>query len=300
LFERFRAIDGSVQRRHRVQPDRIQAHDQRRSRKRDRTLGQRHLPRLCSACRWPSARGFSAESDQPTDTPAAVISDAFWLRRFGRDPSVLDRTITLDGRAVAIVGVTAAEFTGLIPGNESRCDDADRGACDSRAASICRCTTRGPISRSSAASGPASPRRAALAPSTPSQQYMSEDENSWIAKGNPDAFANAVLMPAAHGSGCCGVSTRTALNVLMGMVAIVLLIASVNVANLLLVRSAARSKEVAIRMCVGGGRARLIRQFLTESLLLRTLGGRLAIVFAQWGTAAIMSLFNAAETPLAA
>ena len=91
---------------------------------------------------------------------------------------------------------------------------------------------------------------------------------------------------------------ETALNVLMGMVAIVLLIASVNVANLLLVRSAARSKEVAIRMCVGGGRARLIRQFLTESLLLATLGGALAIVFAQWGTAAIMSLFNAAETPL--
>jgi ABC-type antimicrobial peptide transport system permease subunit len=102
------------------------------------------------------------------------------------------------------------------------------------------------------------------------QQYMSADENSWIKKSNPDAFADGALDPAARGSGRLRRQYETALKVLMGMVAIVLLIASVNVANLLLVRSAARAKEVAIRMCVGGGRSRLIRQFLTESLLLRS------------------------------
>jgi len=243
-------------------------------------------------------RGFSAESDQPTDTPTAVISDAFWLRRFGRDPNVLDRIITLDGRAIAIVGVTAPEFTGLIPGTNP----------DVTMPIAVRAITRPDYLQDHGTwtdltivgrLKPGVTPSAALAPvDVVLQQYMSEDENSWIAKGNPDAFANAVLVPAAHGSGVLRRQYETALNVLMGMVAIVLLIASVNVANLLLVRSAARSKEVAIRMCVGGGRARLIRQFLTESLLLATLGGALAIVFAQWGTAAIMSLFNAAETPL--
>ena len=83
------------------------------------------------------------------------------------------------------------------------------------------------------------------------------NENIWITKMNPDAFASAVLVPASRGSGVLRRQYETALNVLMGMVAIVLLIASVNVANLLLVRSAARAKEVAIRMCVGGGRVAL-------------------------------------------
>ena len=243
-------------------------------------------------------RGFSAESDQPTDTPTAVISDAFWLRRFGRDPSVLDRSITLDGRPVAIVGVTAPAFTGLVPGSNPDV---------TMPIAVRAITQPGYLTMHDTWTDltivgrlrPGVTSTEALPPvDVAFRQYMSEDENKWIAKGNPAAFANAVFVPASRGSGVLRRQYETALKVLMGMVAIVLLIASVNVANLLLVRSAARAKEVAIRMCVGGGRARLIRQFLTESLLLALLGGVLALVVAQWGTAAIMSLFNAAETPL--
>jgi predicted permease len=243
-------------------------------------------------------RGFSSESDQPTDTPTAVISDAFWLRRFGRDPGVLARTITLDGRAVAIVGVTAPQFTGLVPGSnpDVTLPIAVRAITEPTYLQMhdtwTDLTIVGRLK-------PGVTAATALAPvDTVLQRYMSAEENSWIKKFNPDAFATAVLLPAAHGSGELRRQYEKALNGLMWMVAVVLLIASVNVANLLLVRSAARSKEVAIRMCVGGGRARLVRQFLTESLLLATLGGALAIVFAQLGTAAIMRLFNAAETPL--
>jgi len=243
-------------------------------------------------------RGFSSDSDQPTDRPTAVISDAFWLRRFGRDPSVLDRSITLDGRAVAIVGVTAPAYTGLVPGTnpDVTMPIAVRAITEPTYLTMhdtwTDLTIVGRLK-------PGVSAAAALAPvDVAFRQYMSEEENKWIAKGNPEAFAKAAFVPASRGSGVLRRQYETALKVLMGMVAIVLLIASVNVANLLLVRSAARAKEVAIRMCVGGGRARLIRQFLTESLLLALFGGVLALVVAQWGTSAIMSLFNAAETPL--
>jgi putative ABC transport system permease protein len=243
-------------------------------------------------------RGFSGESDRPTDMPTAVLSDAFWLRRFGRDPSVLDSTITLDGRPVAIVGVTAQTFTGLVPGTnpDVTMPIAVRAIAEPEYLTMhdtwTDLTIVGRLKPGVSADAALPPVDVAF------RQYMSEDENTWITKGNPAAFANAVLVPASRGSGVLRRQYETALKVLMGMVAIVLLIASVNVANLLLVRSAARAQEVAIRMCVGGGRGRLIRQFLTESLLLAVFGGALALVFAQWGTAAIMSLFKAAETPL--
>jgi predicted permease len=243
-------------------------------------------------------RGFSSESDQPTDAPTVVISDAFWLRRFGRDPSVLDRSITLDGRPVAIVGVTAPAFTGLIPGTNPDVTMPIAVRAITRPDYLTMHDTWTDLTIVGRLK-PGVSAAAALAPvDAVFRQYMSEPENAWIAKINPGAFANAVFVPASRGSGVLRRQYETALKVLMGMVAIVLLIASVNVANLLLVRSAARAKEVAIRMCVGGGRARLIRQFLTESLLLALAGGVLALLFGQWGTAAIMSLFNAAETPL--
>ncbi|HYE86672.1 MAG TPA: ABC transporter permease [Vicinamibacterales bacterium] len=243
-------------------------------------------------------RGFAGESDRPTSAPAAVISDAFWLRKFGRDPGILERSLTLDGRVVPIVGVTAPEFTGMIPGSspDVTLPLAVRTITNPRYLTMHDTWTDLTIVGRLA---PGVTVDAALAPVDAAfQQYMSEPENAWIKKSNPAAFANAALVPAARGSGVLRRQYETALTILMGMVAVVLLIASVNVANLMLVRSAARAKEVAIRMCVGGGRSRLIRQFLTESVLLAAAGGALGLVFANWGTAAVMSLFNAAESPL--
>ena len=242
-------------------------------------------------------RGFSGESDQPTSNPTAVISDAFWSRRFGRDPNVLEQSLTLDGRTVSIVGVTAPEFTGMIPGSnpDITMPLAVRAITEPGYLTMHDTWTDLTIV---ARLKPGVSRAAALAPvEVAFQQYMAADENSWIKKMNPDAFANAALEPAARGSGQLRGRYETALRVLMGMVAIVLLIASVNVANLLLVRNAARMKEVAIRLCVGGGRARLVRQFLTESLILSLCGGVLGTLIAVWGAAAVLRLFDGLETP---
>ncbi len=154
-------------------------------------------------------RGFSAESDQPTDTPTAVISDAFWLRRFGRDPSVLDRTITLDGRAVAIVGVTAPEFTGTHPGNESRRDDADRGARDHATGLSARCTIRGPISRSSAASSRASRRQRRSRRSTScSGSTCRRTRTAGSRRETPTPLRTPYWCRRRMAPGCCGVNTK--------------------------------------------------------------------------------------------
>ena len=243
-------------------------------------------------------RGFSAEDDRAKgNAPIAVISDAFWARRFGRDPDILDRTLNIDGRSVAIVGVTAPEFTGPIPGLNpdltipiSVRTLSESGFLDDHGTY----TNWSIVGRLR----PDVPRASAYAAvDTVFQQFMSEPENVWIRKNAPDGYAKAQLPPAAKGRGPLRRQYETALQVLMAMVAIVLLIASVNVANLLLVRASARAKEVAIRLCVGGGRARLIRQFLTESLILAALGGVLGSVFAIWGTSAIIGLLSVTEAP---
>jgi predicted permease len=245
-------------------------------------------------------RGFVAERDRAVgDAMWAVISDGYWSRRFGRDPDVIGRAITVDGRPIAIVGITAPSFTGLVPGlrPDLTLPLSIRAIDEPQYLDMHDTWTNLTIV---ARLRPDRTESAALAATdTAFQQYMSEPENQWIRKQSPSgAFANGQLVPAARGSGVLRRQYEIALKVLMAMVAIVLLIASVNVANLLLVRGAARAKEVAIRLCVGGGRPRLIRQFLTESALLALCGGALGLLFARWGTGAILGLLNVTESPV--
>jgi predicted permease len=244
-------------------------------------------------------RGFAAERDRDIGASMiAVISDHYWARRFNRSSNVLGHPLVVNGHTVTIVGVTAPEFSGLQPGTRPdvtlplsvRVLD-DKDFLDMR-------DTWTSLSILGRLKPDVSEAQATAAADVALQQFMAREENQWIVKRWPGAFTAARLMPAAKGSRSLRQRYETPLTVLMSLVGLILLIAATNVANLLLVRGEARAKEVAIRLCVGGGRLRLIRQFLTESLLLAIVSALLGFVLAQWGTQAIMAFFESLEQPI--
>ncbi len=244
-------------------------------------------------------RGFTAERDRDVGgSMIAVISDHYWARRFNRAPDVLGHTLILNGHSVEIVGVTAPEFTGLVPGTRPditlplsvRALD-DKEFLDDKGT----WTSMPILARLKPGVSEAQARAAA---DVALRQYMSEKENAWMMKRSPEAFSAAHLLPAARGSNSLRQRYARPLSVLMALVGLILLIAAANVANLQLVRGEARAQELAVRICVGGGRSRLIRQFLTESLLLSVCGAVLGLVLAIWGTSAVMAFFSTLEAPV--
>jgi macrolide transport system ATP-binding/permease protein len=243
-------------------------------------------------------RGFIPGPDRTDEqTLTAVISYGYWQRRYGGGADVLGKTITVNRRVVSIVGVTAPEFSGLTPGTHIDITlPLSFMVLDSEGFYDRRDTwTSMPIVGRIKPGLSVDEARAGL--DVLFQQFMAEPENQWIRKRAPEAYSVAELMPADKGSSALRRQYSQALSILMGMVGVVLLIASANVANLLLARSAARAREVAIRLCVGGARWRIVRQFLTESLMLALVGGMLGVLLAMWGTGAILSLFSG-ESPL--
>jgi predicted permease len=127
---------------------------------------------------------------------------------------------------------------------------------------------------------------------------MTEPENHWARAQTPDAYRAAMLVPASQGSAGLRNQYGTALKVLMGMVGLVLLIASINVVNLLLVRATARAKNLAVRISLGATRARLMRELLIESAVLALCGGVLGVLIAGWGTGALATLIQVGQNPI--
>jgi predicted permease len=245
-------------------------------------------------------RGFSSEPDRsPGASPIAVISHDYWTARLGRDPEVIGKTLTVGGQALSIVGVTAPGFAGLTPGR--RVDltlpmsvmalDTPKFFDDHTGwIGLVVVGRLAPDVREA---------EAAAAVDRVFQEFVAEKENQWVRTINPGSFRSAALVSASRGT--WGLRNRYGepLWILMAMVAVVLLIACANIANLLLAQAGARAREIAVRLSIGAGRARLVRQMLTESLLLAFLGGVVGVTLAAWGTQAILSLIAIGPSPLA-
>ncbi len=217
-------------------------------------------------------RGFRAGEDAGEHPETIVISDALWRSRFGGDPGVVGRTVRLDERAATVVGVAPPGFAwpdgaeAWVPLTASPQDREQRGALFLPVIARLR-----PGVTLEAAQ--ADMRRVG---DELARRYPRPNEG-WTADVQP-----------AHGE--LVRDYRAALLVLMGAVALILLIACANVANLLLVRAAARARELSTRSALGASRLRLVRQLLTESLVLALAGGALGLGLGLAGLEALRTL----------
>jgi putative ABC transport system permease protein len=222
-------------------------------------------------------RTFSPGEDEPARSAVVLISDGFWQRRLGRDPNAVGRQLNLDGRAYSVVGVLPRPFRFPTAECEVWLPLTYAGTYFPQN----QITTRsvhylGAIGR--------------LKDGVAVEQARTELEGiaRRLAAAYPESNAGIGITARPLMDEVVG-NYRLALLVLFGGVAFVLMIACANVANLILVRSGARRREIAVRLAVGAGPGRIVRQLLTESTLVAILGGALGLILARWGTALLIT-----------
>ncbi len=241
-----------------------------------------------------AGRTFDEDADR-NPSPVAVISYAFWKRRFGMDPGVVGRAFRLNRTVFTIVGVTPPEFFGVAVGESPdvafplTMDGEVRGS-----QSMLHCVGCGwlqVIGRLRAGQSLTGAQAEVSTLFSGIVQAQAQREENGLYR--QEALSQRMrLEPAGNGLDTLRVRFSEPLRILMGIVALVLLIACANLANLLLGRAAARRREIGVRMAIGAGRGRVIRQLLAEGLLLAVAGGVMSLLLACWSANALVTVMS--------
>ena len=218
-------------------------------------------------------RTFQLENETPGQEQVAVLSYGLWQKRFGGDPNIVNKTVTLDGKKVEVMGVMPQDFSFpqtaqlWVPINFDFSPEMKQ-----RKAHFMR-----PIGK--------------LKPGVTLAQAQADTDiiARRLEEQYPDTNTGWSLRLVSLREQLIG-DTRPTLLLLFGAVGFVLLIACANVANLLLVRAATREREIALRTALGAGRFRIMRQMITESVLLSLVGGTLGALLAIWGVDLLVTL----------
>jgi predicted permease len=256
-----------------------------------RVFGHLVSPEYFATAGVEPARGrfFRADIEKEGTAPVAVISDRLWRGRLNADPQIVGKTLRLNGKSVAVVGVAPKDFLGIFP-----MAPADVFVPVTSGASIAPELSGGVLHRPDLALFRVVQRLAPGVTPAASEAALDavrrhlDDENAVPENERKSrqvrllSAAGMMPMPAAQKS-----TTYTFLAILMGLI---LSLACTNLANLLLARDGQRRKEIAIRIAVGANRFRLVRQLLTESVLLALAGGIGSFVFTYWLTNLISTM----------
>ena len=230
-------------------------------------------------------RLIEPSDDTPAGSSVAVLGYSFWERTFARDPNIAGKVFRISGAPFTIIGVTPREFTGAeldhprdvtVPAQALRSVWRQNNALEQSDMYWLSVMVR-------------------LKPGVSMESARPALRDLWPKLLEADGFRQVDgwtqklnIQPGASGLSDVRNEFSDALIIVMALVALVLLLACANIANLLLARATGRRKEIAIRLAIGAGRMRLVRQWLTESLLLSALGGCAGVMLAQWITQALL------------